>query len=57
MASGALLGKKLGSIVVLAPPMLQMLPAMFSWLQLVTALTGGALALGLVQVLKKALHR
>ena len=57
VASGALLGKKLGSIVVLAPPMLQMLPAMFSWLQLVTALTGGALALGLVQVLKKALHR
>lgn len=57
LASGVLLGKKLGTIVVLAPPMLQMLPAMFSWLQLLTALTGGALALGLVQVLKKALHR
>lgn len=57
MASGALLGKKLGSIVVLAPPMLQMLPAMFSWMQLVTALTGGALAIALVNVLKKALHR
>lgn len=57
VASGALLGKKLGSIVVLAPPMLQMLPAMFSWLQLVTALIGGALALAMVNVLKKALHR
>lgn len=56
-ASGALLGKKLGNIVVLAPPMLQMLPAMFSWMQLVTALTGGALALLLVPVLRKALHR
>lgn len=57
VASGALLGKKLGEIVVLAPPMLQMLPAMFSWTQLVTALVGGALAIGLANVLKKALHR
>ena len=30
IASGALLGKKLGDIVVLAPPMLKMLPAMFT---------------------------
>lgn len=57
LASGVLLGKKLGTIVVLAPPMLQMLPALFSWLQLVTALIGGALALAMVNVLKKALHR
>ena len=56
-ASGALLGKKVGSVVVLAPPMLQKLPAMFTWPQLFTALIGGAVALLIVPVLKKALKR
>ena len=57
IASGALLGKKLGSIVLLAPPMLKMLPAMFAWPQLVTALIGGAVALLIVPTLRKALHK
>ena len=57
VASGALLGQKLGEIVVLAPPMLQMLPTMFAWPQLVTALTGGVIALTIVPVLRKALHK
>lgn len=56
-ASNALLGKKLGSIVVLAPPMLQKLPAMFTWPQLFTALLGGAVALLIVPILKKTLKR
>ena len=55
VASGALLGKKLGQIVVLAPPMLELLPAMFAWPQLITALIGGAVALLITPVLKKAL--
>ena len=54
IASGALLGKKLGDVVVLAPPMLKMLPTMFTWPQLITALTGGILALLLLPILKKA---
>ena len=57
VASNALLGKKLGDIVVLAPPMLKTLPTMFAWPQLFTALMGGAVALLLVPVLRKALHR
>ena len=57
LASGALLGKKLGDIVVLAPPMLKMLPTMFAWPQLFTALIGGAVALLITPVLRKALHR
>jgi len=57
VASGSLLGKKLGDIVVLAPPMLKMLPTMFAWPQLVTALAGGTLALLITPVLRKALHR
>ena len=52
-----LLGKKLGDIVVLAPPMLKMLPTMFAWPQLFTALIGGAVALLITPVLRKALHR
>lgn len=56
-ASSALLGKKIGNVVVLAPPMLQKLPAMFTWPQLFTALIGGAVALLIVPVLKKALKR
>ena len=57
LASDALLGKKIGEIVVLAPPMLKMLPTMFAWPQLVTALTGGAIALAILPVLRKALHK
>ena len=57
LASGMLLGQKIGEIVVLAPPMLDMLPAMFTWPQLITALIGGAVALLITPVLKKALHR
>lgn len=41
----------------LKPPMLQALPATFSWPQLITALIGGALALIIAPVLKKALHK
>lgn len=55
LASGALLGKKLGDIVVLAPPMLEKLPAMFTWPQLFTALIGGAVALLITPVLRKAI--
>ena len=57
LASDALLGKKLGEIVVLAPPMLKMLPTMFAWPQLVTALCGGIIALAILPVLRKALHK
>ena len=57
LASGSLLGKKLGDAVLLAPPMLKMLPVMFTWPQLITALVGGALAMLIVPVLKKALHK
>ena len=56
-ASSALLGQKIGDIVLLAPPMLNMLPTMFSWPQLVTALTGGIIALLILPTLKKALHK
>lgn len=41
----------------LKEPMLKTLPAMFSWPQLVTALIGGAVALLVVPVLRKALHK
>ena len=57
IASGALLGKKRGDVVVLAPPMLKMLPAMFTWPQLFTALIGGGAALLVVPVLRKALRK
>lgn len=57
LASGSLLGKKLGDIVVLAPPMLKLLPAMFTWSQLVTALIGGAIALTITPILRRALHK
>ena len=57
VASNALLGKKLGETVLLAPPMLKMLPTMFAWPQLVTAISGGIIALAIVPVLRKALHR
>ena len=41
----------------LKEPMLKALPATFSWPQLVTALIGGAVALLIVPVLRKALHK
>ena len=41
----------------LKEPMLKALPATFSWPQLVTALIGGAVALLIVPVLKKALKK
>lgn len=41
----------------LKEPMLKALPATFSWPQLFTALIGGAIALLILPVLKKALHR
>ena len=41
----------------LKPPMLKLLPATFSWPQLFTALIGGAIALLIVPVLRKALKR
>ena len=57
VASGALLGKKVGDSVVLAQKMLTMLPTMFTWPQLITALTGGIIALSILPILRKALHR
>ena len=57
IASGSLLGKKLGDVVVLAPPMLKLLPTMFTWPQLFTALIGGAIALMIAPPLRKALHK
>ena len=57
MASGALLGQKIGETVLLAPPMLKMLPTMFTWPQLITALTGGIIALAVLPVLRKAIRK
>ena len=57
LASGALLGQTVGDSNVLTEPMLKMLPVMFTWPQLITALTGGTLALAISPVLRKALHR
>lgn len=57
VAADALLGKKLGDVVVLAPPMLKLLPTMFAWPQLATALAGGAVALVILPMLRKALHK
>lgn len=57
VASGFLLGKKIGETVVLAPPMLEKLPTMFAWPQLITALIGGAIALLIAPVIRKALHK
>ena len=57
LAKDLLLGKKLGDTVVLAAPMLEKLPGMFTWPQLITALIGGTLALLLTPILRKALHK
>lgn len=53
MLKDRLLGQTLGDTVILTEGMLKKLPAMFSWPQLVTALTGGMLALLIVPLLKK----
>lgn len=42
---------------VMNAPMLKALPATFSWPQLFTALIGGAVALLIVPVVRKALHK
>ena len=57
LAADALLGQKLFGKVLLAKPMLTALPAMFTWPQLITALIGGAVALMILPVLRKALKR
>ena len=57
LASGVLLGKKIGDVVLLAPPMMKMLPTMFAWPQLFTALIGGTAALLIVPILRKALNK
>lgn len=41
----------------LKEPMLKALPATFSWPQLITALVGGAIALAITPLLRKALHK
>ena len=41
----------------LKEPMLKALPTMFAWPQLITALIGGGVALLIVPVLRKALHK
>lgn len=51
------LSETLLSSGVMKAPMLKMLPATFSWPQLVTALIGGAAALLTVPVLRRALHK
>ena len=57
VAADSLLGKKLGQFVLLAPPMLQALPTMFAWPQLLTALIGGGIALAIVPVIRRALKK
>ena len=42
---------------MMKPPMLKALPVTFSWPQLFTALIGGAVALLITPVLRKALHK
>ena len=49
--------EKLLTSGALKEPMLKVLPATFSWPQLITALIGGAVALLIVPVLRKALRR
>ncbi len=52
-----LLSESLLAAGTLKPPMLQALPATFSWPQLITALIGGGIALAVVPMVRKALHR
>ena len=51
------LSQRLLAAGTMKPPMLKALPATFSWPQLITALIGGAVALLMVPVLRKALHK
>lgn len=51
------LAEKLLADGILKAPMLKALPATFSWPQLFTALIGGAVALAIAPVLRKALHK
>ena len=51
------LSEKLLASGMLKAPMLKALPATFSWPQLLTALMGGAVALLIVPILHKALHK
>lgn len=51
------LADELLSAGLLKAPMLQALPATFSWPQLITALIGGGIALLITPFIKKALHR
>ena len=51
------LAERLLAAGTLKEPMLKALPATFSWPQLFTALIGGAVALLIVPVLRKALHK
>lgn len=52
-----LLSESLLEAGLMKAPMLKVLPATFSWPQLVTALIGGAVALAIASVLKKALKK
>ena len=51
------LSERLLASGVMKAPMLKALPATFSWPQLFTALIGGGVALLIVPVLRKALHK
>lgn len=53
----SVLSESLLAAGVMKAPMLKALPATFSWPQLFTALIGGAVALLIVPVLRKALHK
>ena len=57
LAAPHLLGKKIGDTLILAPPMISMLPAMFTWPQLITALAGGTIAMLIFPTLKKSNKR
>jgi hypothetical protein len=52
-----LLSEQLIAEGIMKAPMLKVLPATFSWPQLFTALIGGAVALLITPVLRKALHK
>lgn len=52
-----ILAPRLLAAGALKEPMLSVLPATFSWPQLITALIGGLIALLIVPVLRKAIHR
>ena len=52
-----LLSQQLIANGVMKAPMLKVLPATFSWPQLFTALIGGAVALLVMPMLRKALHK